>query len=258
METDQTGASLSGGEAGGKYTVVDPDSLTRDDLVKMIDYTLLKPEETIGGYSAFLKLASAWGFRTVFIPPYYVPLAVGMLSATDVIVGAPISFPFGYTDPRTKAAEAISALDEGARELDVVMNISAARSGEWDLVEEDLQEVVSKARAWERGTLQGPVIIKLILETPYLGREQKVEACRRAAAAGMDYVKTATGLGPGGATAEDIALMREVVGEDLGVKASGGVRTWADARAMIKAGACRIGTSTGPELVEDFVRVRAK
>jgi len=238
----------------GKYPVIDPSSVTRQTLLAMIDYTLLKPEETLDSYTSFLKTAREWGFHAVFVPPYYVPLAVGMLSGTDVVVGAPISFPFGYCSPATKADEALAMIRDGARELDIVMNFSAARSGEWDLVEEDLATVTEEVRAWERATMGGTVVLKLILETPYLDDDQKREACRRAAAAGLDFVKTATGLGPGGATAADVALMREVVGEDLGVKAAGGVRTWADARAMIEAGACRIGTSTGPEIVEDFLR----
>jgi deoxyribose-phosphate aldolase len=134
------------------------------------------------------------------------------------------------------------------------MNISAARSGEWEIVDEDLYAVVNAVREWEKLTVMGPVVVKLILETPYLDDRQKRKACRRAVAAGMDFVKTATGLGPGGATVHDVELMRDEVGDELGVKAAGGVRTWQDARAMIAAGATRIGTSTGPEMVEDFIR----
>jgi deoxyribose-phosphate aldolase len=233
---------------------VDPDTLTSDDLVGMIDYTLLKPEADLAAYSSFLATARRWGFGSVFVPPYYVPLAAGMLSATDVKIGIPVSFPFGYAAPEIKAAEALAALEEGALEVDVVMNISAARSADWDSVDEDLLAVVGPVRDWERATLKGPVVLKLILETPYLDDEQKREACRRAAATGMDFVKTATGLGPGGATVQDVRLMRQTVGDKLGVKAAGGIRTWEDAKAMIAAGANRLGTSTAVELVEDFNR----
>jgi deoxyribose-phosphate aldolase len=239
----------------GKYPTVDPDSIDAAGLLKMIDYTLLRPEEPLDAYARFIATARDWGFGSVFVPPYYAPLAAGMLSATDVKIGVPVSFPFGYAAPEIKAAEALAALEEGALEVDVVMNISAARSGEWESVDEDLSTVVAAVREWEKLTHRGAVVAKLILETAYLDDDQKREACRRAAAAGMDYVKTSTGLGPGGATAGDVRLMREVVGDEVGVKAAGGIRTWEDAKAMIAAGADRIGTSAGPELVEDFKRV---
>jgi deoxyribose-phosphate aldolase len=233
---------------------VDPDTLTKADLLAMIDYTLLKPEADLAAYSTFLAAARDWGFGSVFVPPYYVPLAAGMLSAADVKIGIPVSFPFGYAAPEIKAAEALAALEEGASEIDVVMNISAARSGDWESVDEDLLTVVNAAREWEKVMYKGPVVLKLILETPYLDDDMKTEACRRAAATGMDFVKTATGLGPGGATVHDVKLMRRTVGDELGVKAAGGIRTWEDAKAMIAAGANRLGTSTAPELIEDFIR----
>jgi len=248
------GVTLTKGQRMGDHPLADPDALKSDDLLAMIDYTLLKPEADLSAYTAFLAAARRWGFGSVFVPPYYVPLAAGMLSATDIRIGIPVSFPFGYAAPEIKAAEALAALEEGASEVDVVMNISAARSGAWESVDEDLLTVVSAVREWEKITLKGPVVIKLILETSYLDEDQKREACRRALATGMDFVKTATGLGPGGATVEDVRLLRETVGDRLGVKAAGGIRTWEDARAMIAAGANRLGTSTAPELVEDFLR----
>lgn len=237
--------------------MLEPGALATEGLLGLLDYTLLKPEEPLESYVRFLAEAKTWGFHSVFVPPCYVPLASGMLIATDVNVGTAVSFPFGYSTPEIKAAEALTALEEGALEIDVVMNISAARSAEWEIVGEDLAAVVGAVREWEKMTLKGPVTVKLILETPFLDDSQKIEACRRAAAAGMDFVKTATGLGPGGATVEDVRLMRGVVGDELGVKAAGGVRTWEDARAMIAAGASRIGTSTAPALVEGFIRARA-
>jgi len=236
------------------YQAPDPGELKTKDLLLMIDHTLLKPEATLGEYTRAVANARDWGFNSVFVPPCYVPLASGMLSATDVKVGIPLGFPFGYSAPEIKAAEALAGLEDGAREVDMVMNISAARSGEWEIVEEDITAVVVAVREWEKVTLQGPVLVKLILETPYLDDGQKREACKRAAAGGMDYVKTATGFGPGGATVDDIRLMREVVGDELGVKAAGGVRTWEDVKAMFEAGADRIGTSAGPALIEDFIR----
>lgn len=229
------------------------DTLTTTGLLALIDYTLLKPEETLESYTAFVEEAGRWGFRSVFVPSAHVPLAVGLLEACDVLVGAPVGFPFGYESTEAKVAEALSALEDGASELDVVMNVSLARSGCWDIVEEDLAAVVEVTREWGKLSMQH-VVVKVILETPYLDEEQKVEACRRAVAAGIDYVKTATGLGPGGATVEDVSLMRGTVGPEVGVKAAGGIRTWEDARLMFEAGANRIGTSTGPAIVEGFIR----
>lgn len=239
-----------------RYAAPDPRAVSMAELLDLIDYTLLKPERTIGEYSSFVSEALRYGFHSVFVPPCHVPLARGILSGSAVRVGTPVSFPFGYQAPEVKAAETLSALEEGAREVDAVLNISAARSGEWEMVDEDLEAVVGAARTWEKLTGSGPVVVKLILETPYLDDGQKREACRRAAAAGMDFVKTATGFGPGGATPEDVRLMRRAVGDELGVKAAGGVRTWEDARMMLEAGADRIGTSAGPAIVEDFSRAR--
>jgi deoxyribose-phosphate aldolase len=238
----------------GKYPPIDPDSLSREDLVRLIDFSLLKPEETLVDYARFIKTAAEWGFGAVFVPPFYIPMACGMLSGTTVAVGTPISFPFGYTDSATKAAEALSAIEEGARDIDIVMNISAARSGEWEIVEDDLSDVVEAVRIWEKSNLKGPVVVKAILETSYLDRGQKEESCRRAVSAGVDFVKTGTGIAPGSASPEDVSLIRSVVGDDVAVKAAGGVRTWRDVRALIAAGACRIGTSAGPEIMEGFLR----
>ena len=239
------------------YGPVDTGSLTTTTLLQLIDYTLLKPEKTIDDFTAFIALARKWGFRNVFLPPCYVPLADGMLGASEVGVGVPVSFPYGYAAPEVKVAEALTALDEGAREVDMVMNISAAVSGEWDIVEEDILAVTSGVRDWEKLRVAQHVPVKLILETPYLDEKQKKEACRLAMASDMDYVKTATGLGPGGATVEDIKLMRKAVGTEMGIKAAGGIRTWADAKAMLDAGANRIGTSAGPEIIEDFIRANS-
>jgi len=238
----------------GNYPPIEPDSLTREDLVRLIDHTLLKPDETLVAFACFIRTAVEWGFGAVFIPPFYVPMACGMLSGSPVTVGTPISFPFGYSDSATKVAEALYAIEEGARELAIVMNISAALSGEWEIVEEDLSEVVRAVRTWEGDYLKGPVVVKAILGTQYLDNGQKEEACRRAVLSGVDFVKAATCIEPGGGTPEDVSLIRSAVGDDVGVEAAGGIRTWEDARALIAAGACRIGTGTGPELMEGFIR----
>lgn len=243
-------------QAAQGFPVIDPEALTPKSLLGIIDCTLLQPEETLERYSRFIKNVGRWGFRAIFLPPCYVPLAVGMLGATDVTIGAPVSFPFGYGAPEAKAAEARYSLEEGARELDVVINYSAARSGEWDLVREDLEEVLKTVKAWERMTLEGPIVVKAILETPSLSGEQTARACRIAVDLGVDYVKTATGFGSGGATVEDVRLLKEIAGTEAGVKASGGIRTWADVKEMLHAGASLIGTSAGPEIIEDFINAR--
>jgi len=238
------------------YQPPDPDSLSRKKLARMIDYTMLAPDETVDSYIAFVKEADSMRFGCIFLPPCYVPLAAGMLAARPLEVGAPVAFPYGFAAPEVKSAECVRALEDGARELDVVINISAARSEDWTLVEEDLREVVDTVRAWEKALHRGPAVVKAILETPYLSDSQKKEVCRIAVETGADYVKTATGLGPGGATVEDVELMRRAVGDALGVKAAGGIRDWAGARRLISAGADRIGTSTGPAILEDFTRSR--
>ncbi len=249
-------------DASGKEVLstgpVDVDSLTGERLAELIDYTLLRPELTIRDYGVFLKEAARWKFRSVFVPPYYVPMACGYLSASDVVVGAPVSFPFGYSTPETKAREAFNLLDEGARELDVVMNISAAKSGEWGLVREDFVNVVSAVREWQEANKSSHILLKVILETGFLTYDEIRHACELAKETGFDFVKTATGLGPVGAKIEHVKLMRSVVGWDMGVKASGGVRTWDAAREMLIAGANRIGTSTGPAIMEGFLRERTK
>ena len=251
------GEETAGRDPGAvKAGPADPDELSVEQVAMMIDYTLLRPEASIGEYSAFMARARDCGFRNIFVPPCYAPLAEGLLGTSNVGIGVPVSFPFGYATPEVKAAEAVTALDEGATEIDVVMNVSAAVSGEWDIVQEDLEAVVASVREWERTTLRGPVVVKLILETPYLDGEGKREACRMAMESGLDFVKTATGLGPGGATVEDVRLMRSVVGREMGVKAAGGIRTWKETRDMIEAGANRIGTSAGPEIIEEFLGSR--
>lgn len=211
------------------------------DLARMIDHTLLKPDATREQIQTLCQEALTYQFASVCVNPHWVPLAAELLKGSSVKVCTVIGFPLGATSTAAKAFEAADAIAHGAREVDMVLNIGALKSGDLDAVQQDIAVVVEAAR--------GKALVKVILETGLLTREEKITACRLAKAAGADFVKTSTGFGHGGATVEDVALMRETVGPDMGVKASGGVRDEATARAMIRAGATRIGASAGVSIV---------
>jgi deoxyribose-phosphate aldolase len=211
----------------------------------MIDHSLLNPsltsEDIVKGCVEGLK----YGFAAVVVNPAHIPIAARVLHGSSVKVCSVLSFPFGLSPSEVKANEARMVLAEGAQELDMVMNFSALRSGDMATVSSDIRAVVKEGKAFAKG-----VIVKVILENCYLSDEQKVQACKLAAEAGADYVKTSTGFGKGGATIEDVRLMRSTVGEKLGVKAAGGIRTLDQALAMIQAGANRIGTSASAAIVD--------
>nr|QPB69182.1 deoxyribose-phosphate aldolase [synthetic construct] len=211
------------------------------NIAKMIDHTLLKPEATEQQIVQLCTEAKQYGFAAVCVNPTWVKTAARELSGTDVRVCTVIGFPLGATTPETKAFETTNAIENGAREVDMVINIGALKSGQDELVERDIRAVVEAAA--------GRALVKVIVETALLTDEEKVRACQLAVKAGADYVKTSTGFSGGGATVEDVALMRKTVGDRAGVKASGGVRDWKTAEAMINAGATRIGTSSGVAIV---------
>ena len=210
-------------------------------LARMIDHTLLVPTATREQVRALCEEAAVNCFATVCVNPWWVRLAVRNLAATPVRVCTVIGFPLGANRSETKVYEAARAIDDGATELDMVLNIGALKSGAYTDAERDIAGVV---RAGE-----GRAHVKVILETAYLSDEEKVKGCVLAQAAGAHFVKTSTGFGPGGATADDIRLMRRVVGGKLGVKASGGVKDQPTAIRMIEAGATRIGASAGVKIV---------
>ncbi len=212
------------------------------DMARYIDHTLLKPEATAAEIDQLCREAEQYRFASVCINPTWVKRAAENLRGTPVPVCTVIGFPLGATTPEVKALEARRALRDGAREVDMVLNIGALKSGDRALVLKDIEKVVDAAH--EVGAL-----CKVILETALLTDEEKVVASSLAKQAKADFVKTSTGFGPGGATVYDVALMRETVGPDMGVKASGGVRTADDAEDMIAAGATRIGASAGIEIV---------
>ena len=212
------------------------------DLAKYIDHTLLKPEAEEADIDKLCAEATEYHFASVCINPTWVKRAAENLRGSDVVTCCVIGFPLGANTTAIKAMEARRALRDGAREVDMVLNVGALKSGDYDLVRDDIAKVAEAAH--EVGGL-----CKVILETALLTDEEKVIASSLAKEAKADFVKTSTGFGPGGATVYDVALMRETVGPDMGVKASGGVRTAQDVEDMIAAGASRIGASAGVQIV---------
>ena len=212
-------------------------------IASLIDHTMLRPEATRADIIKLCGEARQYGFATVCINPYWVPLAASELTGSAVKVCTVVGFPLGATSTEAKVAESAAALRAGAREIDMVINIGALRSGDTDTVKLDIQAVV-------RVCHDAAAIVKVILETALLDDAQKITACALAQAAGADFVKTSTGFGPAGATVQDIVLMRHAVGPGMGVKAAGGIRTLDDFRAMVAAGANRVGASASVKIVE--------
>lgn len=210
-------------------------------LNKYIDHTVLKADTTQERVQQIIDEAIQYDFMSVCINPTWVVYAAQKLADTDVKVCTVIGFPLGANTSVVKAYEASEAIKNGADEVDMVINIGAAKAGNWDLVTSDIAAVVAAADG---------VTTKVIIETSLLTDEEKVQACQAAVKAGADFVKTSTGFSTAGATIDDIKLMRKTVGPDMGVKASGGVRSIADAEAMIAAGATRLGTSNGVDIMK--------
>ena len=213
-------------------------------LNKYIDHTLLKPDASQEQIETLIEEAKKYDFASVCVNPTWVNFAAQALKATYVKVCTVIGFPLGANTPELKAFETSDAIQNGANEVDMVINIGALKSRNFDLVERDIRAVVEAAK----GTL-----VKVIIETCLLTDDEKVKACQLAQKAGADFVKTSTGFSTGGATVADVALMRKTVGPDMGVKASGGARSYEDALAFIKAGATRIGASSGVAIMEGDV-----
>lgn len=213
-------------------------------LAAVLDHTLLAPTATPGGILDLCDEAHEHGFAAVCVNGAHVSRAVRRLEGSAVAVCAVVGFPLGAGDPRAKGFEARLALESGARELDMVLQIGALRAGEHAFVVEDILAVVGPAR-------QRHALVKVILETGLLTREEVVTACRLAEEAGADFVKTSTGFGPRGASREDVELLRACVGSRLGIKAAGGIRTASFARELLAAGATRLGTSRSVELVRE-------
>jgi len=213
------------------------------DIAKYIDHTLLRPEATSAQITQLCIEAKRYGFASVCVNPSYVALAANLLYGQPVKVCSVVGFPLGATSTVIKVAEASAALASGAQELDMVINIGMLKSGDHFYVENEIARIVTLAH-------QSGAIVKVIIETALLSDDEKRIACTRAQAAGADFVKTSTGFSSGGATVADIKLMRAIAGPLMGVKASGGISDYATAKAMIDAGATRIGTSKGIAIVQ--------
>lgn len=211
------------------------------ELNKYIDHTLLKADATKQEIDKLLKEAKEYNFKSVCIQPTWIEYASQSLKGSDVLVCTVIGFPLGANTSEVKAFEAKDAVSKGAQEVDMVVNIGACKDGHWDKVQSDIEAVVE--------AVPQDVTVKVIIETSLLNEEEKVKACQAAKTAEADFVKTSTGFSTGGATLEDIALMRQTVGPQMGVKASGGVSNKEEALAMIDKGATRIGASKGIQIV---------
>lgn len=213
-----------------------------ENIAQYIDHTILNADATKTDIRRICEEAKEYNFKTVCIQPYWVKYAKELLEGTEVGITTVIGFPLGANTTEIKVAEAKQAVAEGASDVDMVINIGALKSEDYDTVLNDIKAVVD--------AVDGQAIVKVIIETALLTKAEKVRASELAKQAGADFVKTSTGFSTGGATLEDVRLMRATVGPDMGVKASGGVRTFEDAKAMIEVGATRIGASSGILIVE--------
>ena len=213
-------------------------------LASMIDHTLLKPEATRSQVEQLCDEARRFGFASVCVNPTHVKLCAQLLPGSPVRVCTVVGFPLGANLPEVKAFETQQAIRDGATEIDMVINVGALKDKNTDLVARDVAAVVNTAHV-------SGALVKVIIEAALLTDEDKITACRLARDAGADYVKTSTGLGPGGATEHDVALMRQTVGPEMGIKAAGGIRTLSDAQKMIAAGATRLGASASVKIMAE-------
>jgi deoxyribose-phosphate aldolase len=217
------------------------DKMNKEELIKIIDYTLLDLTASKTDLEKFCQETIEYGFKTVFVNPYYLEFVYNKLNKHDVKVGAPIGFSLGCSTKKTKLTETKESIKAGASELDMLMNLSAFKSSEYDYVENEIKEFVKLANG---------LTTKVIIESALLTKEEIIKACKLVESGGADFVKTATGFNGGGAALDDVKLMKKTVGSNLEVKAAGGIKTYQDALDMIKAGASRIGASGAIEIIE--------
>lgn len=223
--------------------------LTAEQLAKKIDHTLVRPEAVEKDIEKICEEAKKYKFMSVVVSPCYIELAKGFLTGSAVKVGTVVGFPFGGSTPEAKAFEAHDAVLRGVDDIDMVINVGALKSGNLELIQDEIEGVVS-------ASLKKRVIVKVIFETCYLDEEQKRAACLISERAGANFVKTSTGFGPEGATVEDVKLLRSCVSSRIGVKAAGGIRTYNTVLKMLKSGATRIGTSAGVKIMKEFEKVK--
>jgi deoxyribose-phosphate aldolase len=231
-------------DAGATRVGVHASGGAPEGIASMIDHTLLKPDATRQQIEELCREAAQFKFATVCVNPTWVATCARLLAGSGVGVCSVVGFPLGATTADVKGYETRRVIFDGAREVDMVINVGALKSGDFRVVERDVESVTSPCR-------DSGVLSKVIIEAALLSDDEKVTACTLAKAAGADYVKTSTGFGPGGATAADVALMRRVVGAEMGVKAAGGVRDLEGVKAMIAAGATRVGASAGVKIVKE-------
>jgi deoxyribose-phosphate aldolase len=223
-----------------------------EELAKTIDHTLLRADTTSADVERLCREAATYHFAAVCVFPHFVPLADELLRTADVKVCTVVSFPYGADGRRAKVVAAEEAVAQGAEEIDVVINVQGLLSGEFGAVRAELASVVRAVRMKSVNSGRGQGIVKAIIETCYLSNKMKRMACKICENAGVDFVKTSTGTGPRGATVQDVELLRDALDEHVGVKASGGIRTYHDVELMINAGAGRIGTSAGVSIMREF------
>jgi deoxyribose-phosphate aldolase len=227
-----------------RVSALAPDASISHSIASLIDHTLLRPNALYEEIRKVCEEAKQFGFASVCINPALVPLASRFLAGSPVRVCTVVGFPLGATLPEVKAFEAEASILNGAQEIDMVMNIGALKSKDFVEVGRDIGLVAEVSHSRQ-------ALCKVIIETAYLSDEEKISACSLAKAKSADFVKTSTGFGPGGATAKDVALMRSVVGEDVGVKASGGIRDWKTLQEMVGSGASRIGASASVKIIQE-------
>lgn len=240
----------AGGQSQVGHGISQHPGLTAGEVAAMIDHTALKADTNDDQIRELCNQALLYGFATVCVNPAWVPLCAALLEGSQVKVATVIGFPLGATLAKVKAFESQQCIAAGADELDMVINVGALKSRQYDVVEDDIASVVRAAHP--------AASVKVIIETCHLTDEEKVAACLLAADAGADFVKTSTGFGSGGATAADVALMRLTVGDTMGVKAAGGIRDAADALAMVAAGANRLGSSSGVKIVGELMEAEGR
>lgn len=219
--------------------------ITREKMASLIDQTLLKPDATKDDIKRLCQEAINYGFWSVCVNPSYISLAARILRDTQVKVCSVVGFPLGANTPEVKAFEAEKAIRDGANEIDMVINLGALKSGDYELVKRDIRDIVKQGVRAQRDT-----IVKVIIETGFLSDDEKALACEVVKESGANFVKTSTGFNTRGATVQDVRVIRKLVGPEFGVKASGGIRTYRDAVKLIEAGANRIGTSSGTSIIK--------